>query len=249
MISKSQRDFIKDKILKKFSDVYVGGSADDLKRHHKKDNSLVTEIDIFVSDLVKSELSGMNNLNFYCEEDHSELKFPSLVLDPIDGTKGLSIGLAECSFSLALMKSPKIEDCWGWIFNPFTGFDICSEDRFFPALNYQNRFLSCLVSRSEWDSGLYKKESLNPSLFIAPKGSIALKLGYLATGACDFVISKKPKNIWDVAAGTILCKERGVQLFIGKKKQSNLDTKRLDAPLIWCREEVLDHVWHLFNFQ
>ena len=54
MISKSQRDLIKDKILKKFSDVYVGGNADDLKRHHKKDNSLVTEIDIFVSDLVKS---------------------------------------------------------------------------------------------------------------------------------------------------------------------------------------------------
>ena len=249
MISKPQRDLIKDKTLKKISNVYAGGRPDDLKRHHKKDNSLVTEIDIFVSDLVKTEFSGMDKFNFYCEEDHGELKFPSLILDPIDGTKGLSIGLAECSFSLGLMNSSNIEDSWGWIFNPFTGFDICSGDPFFPALNYQNRFLSCLVSRSEWDSGLYKKESLDPKLFIAPKGSIALKLGYLASGACDFVISKKPKNIWDVAAGTILCKQRGIDLFMGKDKQTNLDAKRLNGPLIWCREEVLEHVLSLFDFQ
>ena len=100
----------------------------------------------------------MDKFNFYCEEDHGELKFPSLILDPIDGTKGLSIGLAECSFSLGLMKSPNIEDCWGWIFNPFTGFDICSGRSLFSSFKLPKPFLSCLVSRSEWDSGLYKRK-------------------------------------------------------------------------------------------
>ena len=249
MISKDQRDFIKEKILKKFTEVFKDGKAYNLKKHHKKDNSLVTEIDLFVSDLVKRELSGVNTFNFYCEEDHSELEFPSLILDPIDGTRGLSKGLAECSLSLAIMKNSNIKDGWGWVFNPFTGFEVCSDDRFFPAINYQKTHLSCLVSRSEWDSGLYKKECLDPNVFLAPKGSIALKLGYLASGACEFVVSKKPKNIWDIAAGTILCKKRGINLFIGGVEQGNLDVKRLDAPLIWCREENLDHVLSLFSFQ
>ena len=150
---------------------------------------------------------------------------------------------------MAQSKNSNIKDGWGWVFNPFTGFEVCSDDRFFPAINYQKSQLSCLVSRSEWDSGLYKKECLDPNIFLAPKGSIALKLGYLASGACEFVVSKKPKNIWDIAAGTVLCKQRGINLFIGKTEQSNLDVKRLDAPLIWCREENLDHVLSLFSFQ
>ena len=191
----------------------------------------------------------MSDFNFYSEEDHGGLEFPSLILDPIDGTQGLSRGLAECSISLAIMKNPNIDGGWGWVFNPFTGFEICSDDPFFPAINYQESFLSCLVSRSEWDKGLYEKESSDSRVFLAPKGSIALKLGYLASGACEFVVSKKPKNIWDIAAGTILCKQRGIKLFLGKVEQNKLDAERLNAPLIWCREENFDHVWRLFNFQ
>ena len=171
-----------------------------------------------------------------------------MILDPIDGTKGLSKGLSECSFSLAIMKSSKISEGWGWIFNPFTGFDLCSDDPFFPALSFQKNSLASLVSRTEWDRGLYKKEALDTSICIAPKGSIALKLGYLASGACEFVVSKKPKNIWDIAAGTILCNQRGIKLFIGKREQDKLDGERENPPLIWCREENYDHIWNLFEF-
>ena len=59
MISNSQKEIIKQKILKKFSDVYSSGGIDNLKKHQKKDYSLVTEIDLFVSSLVKYELSEM----------------------------------------------------------------------------------------------------------------------------------------------------------------------------------------------
>ena len=249
MITKPQRDFIKSEILKKLSELFLEGNAEKIKKYQKEDHSLVTEVDLFISGLLKKELSGMDNFNFYCEEDHDELSFPAIVLDPIDGTKGLAKGLAECSFSLAIMKDSKIDGGWGWIFNPFTGFEICSDDPFFPAINYQKNFLSCLVSRSEWEKGLYKKETSNSNIFVTPKGSIALKLGFLASGACEFVISKEPKSIWDIAAGTILCKQRGIKFYLGKVEQKSLDVKRLNSPLIWCREENLSHILSLLNFQ
>ena len=84
---------------------------------------------------------------------------------------------------------------------------------------------------------------------MTPKGSIALKLGFLASGACEFVISKEPKSIWDIAAGTILCKQRGIKFYLGKVEQKSLDVKRLNFPLIWCREENLSHILSLLNFQ
>ena len=146
------------------------------------------------------------------------------------------------------MKSSKINEGWGWIFNPFTGFDLCSDDPFFPALDFQKSFLSCLVSRSEWDKNLYEKELLDSTISVVPKGSIALKLGYLAAGSCEFVVSKKPKNIWDIAAGTILCQQRGIRLFIGKEAQDRLDGERQESPLIWCREENLKRILDSFEF-
>ena len=54
---------------------------------------MVTEVDLYISSLIKDELSDLiqqEGLNFFCEEDHEDLKFPALVLDPIDGTKGFS---------------------------------------------------------------------------------------------------------------------------------------------------------------
>ena len=77
------------------------------------------------------------------------------------------------------------------------------------------------MSRTEWDKGFFKSEELEKSICIAPKGSIALKLGYLASGSCEFVVSKQPKNIWDIAAGTILCKERGIELLSEKTVRKN----------------------------
>ena len=61
MISKSQRDIITNKVLKKFSELYLDRNANNLIKHYKKDNTLVTELDLFISDLVKKELFGKNN--------------------------------------------------------------------------------------------------------------------------------------------------------------------------------------------
>jgi myo-inositol-1(or 4)-monophosphatase len=93
-----------------------------------------------------------------------------------------------------------------------------------------------LVSKSEWQKGLYKNidESV---VHLSPRGSIAYKLGLLAAGACDFIVSKKNKNIWDIAAGAILLEKRGFSFYERGIKIESLDKLEYFAPLLWCRED------------
>ncbi len=210
-----------------------------LQTKRKVDNSLVTEIDIFVCQTIKSEIMGLkefNNFQYYSEEDHQDLKFPSLILDPIDGTKDLIAGFPECSISLALMKNDKIKDGWGWIFNPFTGFDLNSDQEFTKAPNVPDGRLLGLVSRSEWNRGTFQDVKEN-KIILSPKGSIAFKLGLLAAGAADFVVTRRNKNIWDIAAGSALCFGREIFLF-GKDFQiEKLNEELIKGPMIWCKKE------------
>ena len=69
----------------------------------------------------------------------------------------------------------------------------------------------------------------------------------MASGACDFVLSLSPKNIWDIAAGTILCSKRGIKLY-----QNGVEIKRLDQVvmkgiLLWANEEIAEMLWTKFK--
>lgn len=220
-----------------------------LKTHKKIDNTLVTEIDLFICKTIKSEVMGLNefkNYHYFSEEDHSDLNFPALILDPIDGTKGLISGYPDCSVSLALMKNNKIDEGWGWIFNPFTGLDVSTNHQFSKAPNIPEGKLIGLVSRSEWNRGEYQK--VEQTMFaLAPKGSIAFKLGLLAIGAADFVITKRKKHIWDIAAGSILCAARDVFLFDKDSQINVLDNKIQDAPMLWCKKEHYNSLKYLLK--
>jgi len=187
--------------------------------------------------------------SFYCEEENKGIfTVPSIVLDPIDGTKELAQGFPECCMSLAMVKSMKIEDQqnWGWIFNPFTGLDIHSNCTFFSAPNYPKGKLVGFVSRSEWEKGLFSHSDWDQVILI-PKGSIALKLAFLASGACDFIISKYPKNFWDIAAGTVLCARRGIQFYFQGQCQTVFSIEKYDSTLIWCRKEHFTKISQLFQ--
>ena len=69
-------------------------------------------------------------------------------------------------------------------------------------MNHQS--LKVLVSRTEFNDGLFDCISSIENLEIVPMGSIALKLGKLSYFECDLVISFRPKSIWDIAAGLVL---------------------------------------------
>jgi myo-inositol-1(or 4)-monophosphatase len=200
----------------------------------KADHSIVTEIDHLVSELIKAESNPKDC--FYSEEDFDHLTFPAVILDPIDGTIEFAAGKPECALSYAYMKSPRLIDGEAWIYNPFTGFEITSEGEFVTPTTFHQEKRLGLVSKTEWQKGLYKNID-ESAVSISPRGSIAFKLGLLACGACDFIVSKKNKNIWDIAAGSILLEKRGFSFYERGIKLERLDKLEYLAPLIWCREE------------
>lgn len=245
MLPLNTRETIKEKISNKLRPVFESDNfLEKLSVKTKDDKSPVTEIDLFISDQIKEILQqdpDFKTYTFYCEEDHQDLNFPCIILDPIDGTRELVKGIGECSLSLALYKESLISKSWGWIYNPFTGFEITSnKKRLIPSQIHDGK-LSGLVSRSEWKRGLFSDYNTNRFILI-PRGSIAFKLGLLGAGATDFVISKRPKSIWDIAAGTSLCHDRGISLFLNGKKVTSLNEKRVEGPLVWCRDEYFDQI-------
>ena len=217
-----------------------------VKKATKADQTPVTEIDHAISDFFKQH-SLATGYTFYSEEDHGELKFPALILDPLDGTRDFIEGRPECAVSAAWMTGPELNSKhFALLMNPFTGFQLSSHQ----AAAWQSRPQSGpylgLVSRSEWQQGLYEKHK-NPSLQLQPRGSIAFKLGLLASGSCDFAVSLKPKNVWDIAAGTLLAEQRGMQCWSKGKRVTDLSKATYQAPLIWAQPELIPSLLSEFS--
>ncbi len=201
----------------------------------KTDDTLVTEIDFFISDLFEEIIKDeFKNLNFLSEEksnQNTQLKFPLCILDPIDGTKGFIKRNNEWCVSIAFFHSEKIDDPknFSWIFNPVTGFEIDSIS--LKNLEVVKPQLDAFISRSE-----IKKLHEN-SFKVEQKGSIAYKLALLAIGETKFHVTIRPKHIWDIAAGTHLCFQKGHRFYINNKEELNLTKYLFNGPLVWCNDE------------
>ena len=241
-------------ILRSELQKYFGPNATEaLSLSEKEDRSLVTEIDHLVSKIIKEKLllhPKYSSHAFFSEEDYDTLKFPCVILDPIDGTNELIKGRPECVVSLAIMNSSEIagEKNYGWLYNPFTGFSLDSNNVFHSHLNRSSQQTLGLVSRSEWHKGHFHNIK-NKNIVAVPRGSIAFKLGLLASGACDFVISSAPKNIWDIAAGTILLQRRGISFYCNRELVTHLDQVRYDATLLWCQSSLAPKLFEEFIFE
>ncbi|MBF0312878.1 MAG: hypothetical protein HQK52_05650 [Oligoflexia bacterium] len=222
-----------------------------LQTNRKQDNTLVTSIDLEISKMFEEDCSNNSSFNgknyfFLSEENFSalsakQINFPALILDPIDGTRELAEGIPECALSCAILNTPELADksAWAWIFNPFTGFNLSSEELFCPPIkHFEHDFLG-LVSRSEWQKGLFDRCKIKERATLSPRGSIAFKLGLLAAGSADFVLSYQPKKLWDIAAGTFLCTQRGISFYEQGVRVHSLDRLHYSPPLVWCREDLL----------
>ena len=77
-------------------------------------------------------------------------------------------------------------------------------------------------------------------------GSIAYKLARLANGESDFVVSLAPKNIWDIAGGTLLCFKSGMKFYSQGKEVTKVQ-KLYQPPLIWSSSEVSPELLKLFE--
>lgn len=144
------------------------------------------------------------------------------IIDPLDGTKEFIAGLPHFAVSLALWQEGKA--VLGFVYNPAEDFFIYGGKQcgvFFNGEKFKkaksqitsmDNMRFCL-SRSEMKKGLF--DHLTKHFEILPQnivGSIAYKLALLAYGRCDLVISLKPKNEWDFAAGAALLAANGDQI-------------------------------------
>lgn len=207
----------------------------------KADGSPVTKLDLALSALVESCVrEHLPDHNFYSEENFQAWSFPMVVVDPLDGTKEYVRGTPEWAISVAQLLTTDMSG-EGWVYNPLTQELYSSGEgrKFAPKEKYQGE-----VSRTEWEQGLFNKIS-DVAFELSPMGSIAYKLGRLSAGKIDFVISLRPKNIWDIAAGTILCQQAGLVFYAQGKEVVSVQQK-YQPPLIWCAPELFPQLSKLF---
>lgn len=206
-----------------------------LNVREKADTSVVTILDLFISDLIEKEInSTFPEVNFYSEENQKSFEFPVCILDPIDGTKELVEGVDEYAVSFGIYYSKNFEDPrnFSWIYNPRTGFEIHNLLLVDIAPRSCGQVLT-LISRTEAKMGLFPKET--EELAYKAVGSIAYKLGLLAAGQCDQVISKRDKNVWDIAAGTHLCLLQGISFKSSSELDCEIHKEKYIADLYWGR--------------
>ncbi len=227
--------FIESKIVEKITELINQGFASS----YKEDESPVTELDFYISSLMEENLDFTENICFFSEENFGKLSFPAYILDPLDGTKEFITGTPEFAMSLGYMHSAHILDKKneGWIFNPLTGESFRLKGK--RKISKRKKLLG-LISNSEFEKGLF--EGVKDRVVLKPIGSIAYKLGLLARGECDFVITKRPKNIWDIAGGTILCSQYGISMFQNGIKIKKLDQVLFKENMLWCFDKDLKEI-------
>lgn len=196
----------------------------------KEDGSPVTDLDLAISSCLE-KIARDHHYHFYSEENIGDWKFPLMVVDPLDGTKEFIAGRDEWVVSVAILINENLFG-EGWIYNPL-------RKRIYSEISLRSfvekPFFYGEASRSEWNLGLYKESFEN--FRMSAMGSIAFKLARLAAAETDFVISLRPKNIWDIAAGTLLCKKAGIEFYCQGKKVEKF-TPYFEGPLIWCHPEL-----------
>ena len=209
---------------------------------NKADGTPVTDLDLALSDLLEQiSLENFNNITVFSEEKYSLWQFPLMAIDPLDGTKEYIRGRPEWALSVGFFEDESFKG-QGWVFNPRTS-ELFSEDqslvKFVEKPVYYGE-----VSHSEWERGWYK-EIVSEKFKLKPMGSIAYKLGRLSAGKTDFVVSLAPKNIWDIAGGTLLCQRAGMKFYA-----NGVEVKKVQQlyhpPLIWCFENSYSELSLLF---
>jgi myo-inositol-1(or 4)-monophosphatase len=190
------------------------------------------ELDVFLKDFFLSRFPEDGWLSEETEADNSRLTKPRCwVVDPIDGTVGFLKWLAgdfdndtnhqnrhQFSISIALVEEG--QPVVGAVYAPLKAQLVCAVAGQGVQLNGQAAArapapptlaeATYLSSVSETRDGLLA--FLEDELTARAYGSVAYKLALTALHGQYVTASVKPKNLWDVAAGDLLCREAGLQV-------------------------------------
>lgn len=188
----------------------------------KAKNDFVTDIDIAISDFLKTKLKEIDpTVGFFSEEEEGNLQDNCWILDPIDGTTNLIYGYNLSSVSLGHYLDGEV--VYGIVYNPFTEEIFTAERGKGAFLNHKEKLKVSTrnidESLIEFGAGSTHKEFTEENFNLVKKifeqcvdvrriCSSALDLCYIASGRIDGYFERILKP-WDIAAGSLILEEAG----------------------------------------
>lgn len=204
--------------LREASGILISRFRSDLAVRRKAGGDPVTEADHASNDALRRLLpaEGEGWLSEETADDPARLSARRVwIVDPLDGTREFVAGIPEWCVSIGLVEDG--EPVAGGICNPATGETVIGAAGLGVARNggpvaAASRAVledaSVLASRSEVARGEWQRFRGAP-FRVRACGSVAYKLGLVASGLADATWTLVPKHEWDVAAGTALVRAAG----------------------------------------
>ncbi len=234
--------------------------CDDYEIKEKGYHNPVTTADNEADSYLKSTLMSARPLYGWLSEEtvdskerlHKEKVW---IVDPLDGTKEFIESVPQFVVSIALVEKgiPII----GVLHNPVTKETFhaakgegayLDENQYRCSIKDSTTDMVILNSRSETRRGLwepYKKHFKE----LRPIGSVAYKMGLTAIGKADIFATLRPKNEWDICAGTCLINEAGGKVINlnGKEITFNNQKTLIEPGLIAGYNLSVEKTYKIFN--
>ena len=233
---------------------------DDYEIKEKGYHNPVTTADNEADSFLKSELTNAKPDYGWLSEETVDSedrlgKERVWIVDPLDGTKEFIEGVPQFVVSVALVENgvPII----GVLHNPVT------KETFYASKGNGTYFddvihncsvkesttdMVILNSRSETRKGLWEPHKQHFKK-LKPIGSVAYKMGLTAIGKADIFATLRPKNEWDICAGTCLINEAwGKVINLNGEKITFNNRKTLIEPgLIAGYNLSVEKTYKIFN--
>ena len=177
------------------------------------------------------------------------------IVDPLDGTKEFIEGVPHFVVSIALVD--KGMPIIGVLHNPVTEETFYAAKgegaylnniRYHCSIKASTKEMVILNSRSETRRGLWESYKAKFKELRAI-GSVAYKMGLTATGKADIFATLRPKNEWDVCAGTCLINEAGGKVIDlnGNELSFNNQKTLIEPGLIAGYNLSVEKTFKIFN--